>query len=75
MKFFNKKEDVLDIQLTQYGKHLLSKGELEPTYYAFFDDDVSTLGAERYADCVCESVNAGNHLASCILIKENLFGH
>ena len=40
MKFFNKKEDVLDIQLTQYGKHLLSKGELEPTYYAFFDDDV-----------------------------------
>jgi len=40
MKFFNKKEDVLDIQLTQHGKHLLSKGELEPMYYAFFDDDV-----------------------------------
>jgi len=39
-KFFNKKEDVLDIQLTQYGKHLLSLGELKPVYYAFFDDDV-----------------------------------
>ena len=40
MKFFNKKEDVLDIQLTQYGKSLLSTGDLEPVYYAFFDDDI-----------------------------------
>jgi hypothetical protein len=39
-KFFNKKEDVLDIQLTQHGKHLLSLGELNPIYYAFFDDDI-----------------------------------
>lgn len=40
MKFFNKKEDVLDIQLTQHGKHLLSTGDLEPVYYAFLDDDI-----------------------------------
>ena len=40
MSFFNKKEDVIDIQLTQYGKHLLSKGEFKPKLYAFFDDDV-----------------------------------
>jgi len=40
MTFFNKKEDVLEIELTQYGKQLLSKGEFEPYYYAFYDDDI-----------------------------------
>ena len=40
MTFFNKKEEVLDIQLTQYGKYLLSQGEFTPTYYAFFDDGI-----------------------------------
>ena len=40
MTYFNKKEEVLDIELTQYGKHLLSIGKLNPTYYRFFDDDV-----------------------------------
>ena len=39
--FFDKKEEVLEIQLTQYGKHLLSKGEFVPVYYSFFDDDVT----------------------------------
>jgi hypothetical protein len=38
--FFNKKEDVIDIEMTQYGKHLLSKGLFQPEYYAFFDDDI-----------------------------------
>jgi len=40
MKFLNKKEQVFDIQLTPYGKHKLSVGQLKPTYYAFFDDNV-----------------------------------
>jgi hypothetical protein len=40
MTFFNKKEDVLEIKLTQFGKQLLSKGDFEPYYYAFFDDDI-----------------------------------
>ena len=39
-EFFNKKEEVLDIQLTQYGKYLLSQGKLDPKFYAFFDDDI-----------------------------------
>ena len=38
--FFNKKEDVIDLEMTQYGKHLLSKGLFQPEYYAFFDDDI-----------------------------------
>ena len=40
MSFFNKKFDVLDIELTPYGRHLLQNGKLMPKYYAFFDDDV-----------------------------------
>lgn len=40
MKFLNSKEEVLDIELTQYGKYLLSKGKFNPEYYAFFDTDV-----------------------------------
>lgn len=47
MEFFDQKEEVIDIQLTQFGKHLLSKGRFKPEFYAFFDDDV--LYDQRYA--------------------------
>tara|TARA_R110000744_G_scaffold7473_1_gene25905 strand:+ start:1506 stop:2474 length:969 start_codon:yes stop_codon:yes gene_type:complete len=40
MDFFDKKEDILDFQLTEYGKRLLEQGSLKPRYYAFFDDDI-----------------------------------
>jgi len=40
MTFFNLKEDVVDVELTQFGKHLLSRGKWKPSYYAFYDDDV-----------------------------------
>lgn len=40
MTFFNKKEEVLDVQLTQLGKYLLSKGKLKPKFYAFSDDEI-----------------------------------
>tara|TARA_R110001583_G_scaffold38386_3_gene124119 strand:+ start:731 stop:1768 length:1038 start_codon:yes stop_codon:yes gene_type:complete len=40
MKFLDKKEQVLDIQLTPYGEYLLSQGKLKPEYYAFFDDNI-----------------------------------
>ena len=40
MTFFNKKEDVLDIKLTQFGKQLLSTGKFKPVYYEFFDDNI-----------------------------------
>ena len=39
-KFFDPKEDVMSVEITQYGKYLLSKGEFSPKHYAFFDDDV-----------------------------------
>jgi len=40
MIFFDPKEEVLDIQITQHGKRLLSKGKFKPSYYAFFDNDI-----------------------------------
>ena len=40
MEFFNKKEEVIDLQLTQYGKYLLSQGSLKPVYYAFYDEGI-----------------------------------
>lgn len=39
-KFINKKEQVFDIELTPYGKHLMSMGTFEPVYYGFFDDNI-----------------------------------
>jgi hypothetical protein len=39
-KFINKKEQVWDLQLTTYGRYLLSLGNFKPTYYAFYDDNV-----------------------------------
>jgi hypothetical protein len=38
--FFDKKEEVINIELTQFGKHLLSVGKFQPHYYAFYDDDI-----------------------------------
>jgi hypothetical protein len=40
MTFFNKKEDVMAIELTPHGRRLLSEGKLKPMYYAFLDDDI-----------------------------------
>lgn len=40
MAFFNSKEEVIDIELTPHGKHLLSKGVFRPAYYEFYDDDI-----------------------------------
>lgn len=40
MTFFDKKEDVISIELTPHGRKLLSEGKLVPHYYAFYDDDI-----------------------------------
>lgn len=40
MEFFDRKQEVVDIQLTPHGKYLLSKGKWRPKFYAFFDRDV-----------------------------------
>ena len=40
MKFLDKKEQVLEIKMTAYGKSKLSRGVFNPTYYAFYDNDI-----------------------------------
>ncbi len=46
MTFFNKKEDVLKIELTPHGRKMLSMGKLKPMYYTFLDDDILYDGAQ-----------------------------
>ena len=48
MEFFDKKQDVIDLKLTRYGRQLLSVGEFEPAFYAFSDDGV--LYDSRWVD-------------------------
>ena len=40
MSYFDPKEEVIDQKLTPYGEYLLSIGKLNPTFYAFFDNDI-----------------------------------
>jgi hypothetical protein len=40
-KFINKKEQVFDLKLTSYGHYLFAIGGFKPTYYAFFDDNIT----------------------------------
>tara|TARA_R110002167_G_scaffold42738_1_gene129672 strand:- start:4168 stop:5208 length:1041 start_codon:yes stop_codon:yes gene_type:complete len=40
VSYLDPKERVIDLQLTSYGKYLLSTGKLNPAYYAFFDEDI-----------------------------------
>lgn len=40
MRFMDRKEDVLDLQLTPWGEHLLSLGKFKPVYYSFHDNNI-----------------------------------
>ena len=40
MRFLDPKEEVYKIKITPWGKYLLTQGKFNPTYYAFFDDDI-----------------------------------
>lgn len=40
MTFFNKKEEVVQIELTRIGREKLSKGQFKPAYYEFLDEDI-----------------------------------
>lgn len=45
MTFFNKKEEILELKLSSYGRQKLAAGKFKPVYYAFFDDDILYDGA------------------------------
>ena len=48
VRFFNQKEEVLEIQLTSYGREMFAKGKLAPEFYAFYDSSIIYDG--EYAD-------------------------
>lgn len=40
MTFFNRKEEVVQLELTRVGREKLSKGQFKPAYYEFLDEDI-----------------------------------
>lgn len=48
MALFNSKEEVINIELTSYGKFLLSRGKFKPAYYSFHDEGI--IYDSEYAD-------------------------
>ena len=67
MAFFDKKEEVIDLQLTQYGKYLLSIGEFTPEYYSFFDDGIIYDG--KYAGLIEDQNNIEKRIEENISMK------
>lgn len=55
MSFFDDKQEVIKLELTTYGRFLLSRGKFKPVYYAFYDDDV--IYDSLYGD-ISESQNS-----------------
>ncbi len=43
MTFFNQKENILELKLTNYGEDLLSEGKFKPVFYSFSDDSVNYI--------------------------------
>lgn len=68
-KFLNKNEQVLDIQLTNYGKHLISVGKFKPVYYAFYDDNIIydgkyTGATEKQNEIIARIKNDSQYIGS-----------
>ena len=55
MEFFNKVEDVIDIQLTSYGKEMFSQGKFMPEFYMFYDNNI--IYDSEYAGISLEKQN------------------
>lgn len=67
MSFFDQKQEVIDIELTPYGRSLLAKGKWKPVYYAFFDDDIIYDG--KYANVQETSAEAVERIKNTPRLK------
>ena len=65
--FFDKKQDVMSVELTPYGKYLLSAGKFKPTFYSFHDDEV--MYDVAYASSTEEQNNAVTRIKENPLLK------
>ncbi len=43
MTFFNQKENILELKLTDYGESLHAQGKFKPEFYSFSDDSVNYI--------------------------------
>ena len=78
MEFFDKKEEVIDLKLTQYGRYLLSKGKLNPAFYSFFDDNVlynpdkaDVEEAQNYSEDRIKNTPTMHHQVSYSSLEKN----
>jgi len=74
--FINKKERVFDIELTSYGRYLMSIGKFKPAYYAFYDDNI--IYDKNYADAsatenqsdIDERIKDTQYIGSLVLFRD-----
>jgi len=62
--FLNKKEQVIDFELTPYGKYKFSLGDLRPAYYSFYDHDILYDG--HYGDVGDHQTEVQNNIVTRI---------
>ena len=66
--FLNKKERVYDLQLTSYGRYLLSIGTFKPVYYTFLDDNIlydgAYAGLTESQNSIAERIRGNQYLES-----------
>jgi hypothetical protein len=62
MRFFNQKEEVINIELTSYGKEQFSIGEFSPAFYTFYDTSILYDG--EYAQITERQNQVTNRIAN-----------
>ena len=72
--FLNKKERVYDLQLTSYGRYLLSIGTFKPVYYTFLDDNIlydgAYAGLTESQNSIAERIRGNQYLESLVLFAD-----
>lgn len=75
-QFFDDKQEVIDIELTEWGKYLYSIGKLKPVYYSFSDDEIlydgsyGGLTTEEQKDIVGRIVDNTIYLKPHVRLEE-----
>lgn len=74
--FINKKERVFDIELTSYGRYLMSIGKFKPAYYAFYDDNIlydknyANSSADENQNSIDERIKDTQYIGSLVLFRD-----
>lgn len=71
MEFFDRKQEVLDIQLTPLGKRLMQMGRFKPEFYAFYDSDIMYDG--QYAGVTETQNNIEERIKQVPRIKQQTY--